>query len=122
MRKMTVILAVIIAIAFVGSAMAVGTKKTVEYTGGTQGKVIFDGTTHQKAGKCPDCHPKTFGPMSPHKEKMKAPMKGGEHVAGEFCGICHDGKKAFDQDAANCAKCHKKDAAPTSPKKDAGGY
>ena len=26
------------------------------------------------------------------------------HKAGEFYGTCHDGKKAFAQDAANCGK------------------
>jgi len=27
---------------------------------------------------------------------------------GEFCGICHDGKKGFDVKAADsCARCHK---------------
>lgn len=117
MRTITITLTLLIAIAFIGSAMAVGTGKTVEYPGTTSGKVIFDGTSHQKAGgKCPDCHKGNlpFGPMGPHKERMKAPMKDGKHVAGEFCGTCHNGTKAFAQDEANCNKCHKKAAA--------GGY
>lgn len=109
MRIFTLALTLLIAIAFIGTAIAVGPGKTIEYAGGKEGKVIFKGDTH-KANKCPDCHPKTFGPMTPRKERMKAPMKDGKHVDGEFCGICHDGKKAFDQDAANCGKCHKKAA------------
>ncbi|MBI4824252.1 MAG: hypothetical protein HY805_08505 [Nitrospirae bacterium] len=111
MRKLIIALTLLIAIALVGSAMAVMTGKTVEYAGGAKGKVVFDGAIHAKAGnKCGDCHPKIFGPMGPHKERMKAPMADGKHVAGEFCGTCHDGKKAFAQDEANCSKCHKKAA------------
>ncbi len=83
MRVLTIMLTLLIAVAFVGNAMAVGTGTTVEYAGATQGKVVFDGKTHAAAKlMCNKCHPNTFGPMSPHKERMKAPMKDGKHVAG----------------------------------------
>lgn len=102
MRIFTTVLTLLIAIAFVGSAMAVGTGKTVEFAGGKEGKVIFDGKTHaEKGAKCNDCHPKTFA-MKKGTAKIAAP-----HKAGEFCGTCHDGKKAFAQEG-NCVKCHKK--------------
>jgi c(7)-type cytochrome triheme protein len=27
---------------------------------------------------------------------------------GDFCGLCHDGKKAFDlKSPGNCKRCHK---------------
>jgi c(7)-type cytochrome triheme protein len=38
--------------------------------------------------------------------KKAAKITQADHVAGKFCGKCHDGKKAFDQ--KECAKCHKK--------------
>ena len=103
MKILTIVLTLLIAIAFVGNAMAVGTGKTVEFAGATQGKVVFDGKIHaDKGGKCNDCHPKTFA-MKKGSAKIAAP-----HKAGEFCGTCHDGKKAFDQAGDNCVKCHKK--------------
>jgi len=107
MRILTVVLTLLIAIAFVSSAMAVGKGKTVEFAGGKEGKVVFDGTTHaEKAGACNSCHPKVFPMKKAGAEgsaKITAP-----HKAGEFCGTCHDGKKAFDQAGDNCGKCHKK--------------
>ena len=104
MRVLTIVLTLLIAIAFVGSAMAVPAGKTVEYAGGDQGKVVFDGKVHaDKGSKCNDCHTKIF-PMK--KGSFKMPKA--EHGSGKFCGACHDGKKAFAQDEANCGKCHKK--------------
>jgi c(7)-type cytochrome triheme protein len=105
-RVITLVLTILIAVVFVSSAMAVGTGKTVEYAGGKEGKVVFDGKTHADKGtKCNDCHPKVFQ-MKKGSAKITSP-----HKAGEFCGTCHDGKKAFgDQDKADCGKCHKKAA------------
>ncbi len=105
MRITVLLLTVLIAVAFVGSAFAVPAGKTVEYVGGDAGKVVFDGKTHADKGmKCNDCHTKIF--------KMK---KGADKIsmadmnAGKNCGACHNGEKAFkSSDAANCAKCHKK--------------
>jgi len=104
MRVLTIVLTLLIAIAFVGSAMAVPAGKTVEYAGGDAGKVVFDGKIHaDKGGKCNDCHTKIF-PM----KKSGTKITKADHVAGKFCGTCHDGTKAFGQDEANCGKCHKK--------------
>ena len=105
MRITVLLLTVLIAVAFVGSAFAVPPGKTVEYAGGADGKVVFDGKTHADKGlKCNDCHTKIF--------KMK---KGSDKItmadmnAGKNCGTCHNGEKAFkSSDAANCGKCHKK--------------
>lgn len=61
--------------------------------------------TEKKAG-CPECHTKPF--------QMKAKAASADMTmkalnAGEFCGKCHDGKKAFStKDAKDCAKCHVK--------------
>jgi c(7)-type cytochrome triheme protein len=106
MKISVVLLTLVIAVAFVvGSAFAVPPGKTVEFAGGSEGKVTFDGGVHAKAGlKCGDCHTKIF--------KMK---KGGDVFKmadineGKYCGECHNGTKAFKaSDPANCAKCHKK--------------
>ena len=104
MRIITTVLTLIIAVMFVGSAMAVPPGKTVEFDN-PGGKVVFDGKVHADKGlKCNDCHTKIF--------KMK---KGSEKItmadmnAGKNCGTCHNGEKAFkSSDAANCGKCHKK--------------
>jgi c(7)-type cytochrome triheme protein len=103
-KILTLVLAVVIAVAFVSSVMAVPAGKTVEFAGATAGKVVFDGKTHADKGlKCNDCHPKIFQ-MKKGTTKITAP-----HKAGEFCASCHDGKKAPSaMDEANCAKCHKK--------------
>ena len=39
-----------------------------------------------------------------------------DHVAGKFCGVCHDGTKAFGwKEGSDCTKCHKKaEAAPAA--------
>ena len=105
MRITVLLLTVLIAVAFVGSAFAVPAGKTVEFAGGAMGKVTFDGKIHADKGlKCGDCHTKIF--------KMK---KGSEKItmadmnAGKNCGTRHNGEKAFkSSDTANCGKCHKK--------------
>jgi c(7)-type cytochrome triheme protein len=59
-------------------------------------------TTHK--AKCTDCHTKIF-PMKKQDLKMTKEA----HGQDKYCGVCHNGKKAFSQSAeANCAKCHKK--------------
>lgn len=111
MKKFTIIVALIIAVAFVGSAFASPPGKTVEYAGGDAGKVVFDGNTHgvKQGMKCNDCHPKLFQ-MKKGSFKMPCP-----HKADEFCGVCHDGKKTFGQiEPDTCAKCHQK-SAPCPP-------
>ncbi|MCL4536295.1 MAG: cytochrome C [Nitrospirae bacterium] len=105
MRILTAILAILIAVVFVGTAMAVPPGKTIEFAGGAMGKIVFDGKTHADKGlKCNDCHTKIF-----QMKKGSAKMKMADINAGKFCGECHNGTKAFKtSDAANCTKCHKK--------------
>ncbi|MFZ5997637.1 MAG: c(7)-type cytochrome triheme domain-containing protein [Nitrospirota bacterium] len=105
MKLLSALLALIIAVAFVSSAMAVAPGKTLEYPDGPQGKVTFNGKTHADAGlKCNDCHTKIF-PMK--KGSMK--MTREDHGKDKWCGACHNGTKAFSQsDEKNCGKCHKK--------------
>ncbi len=103
MKISVLILTLIVALAFVGSAFAVGPGKTVEWPG-TMGKVTFDGKVHADKGlKCGDCHTKIF----PMKKGTKLTMA--DLNSGKYCGECHNGTKAFaTKDAANCSKCHKK--------------
>jgi c(7)-type cytochrome triheme protein len=78
----------------------------VEYKPKGAGHVLFQHEYHVnlKGTKCNSCHYKPFAMSgnAPYKMDMKTLTK------GEFCGICHDGKKAFDlKTPANCKKCHK---------------
>lgn len=105
MKIITSVVVALIAVMFVGSAFAVPPGKTVEFAGGKDGKVVFDGKMHaDKGNKCNDCHTKIF-----QMKKGSAKITMADMDAGKFCGTCHDGKKAFSsKDKANCAKCHKK--------------
>jgi c(7)-type cytochrome triheme protein len=79
----------------------------VEFKPKGAGKVVFAHEYHVnlKGQKCSNCHHKTFqmkGGESTYKMDMSLLTK------GEFCGICHDGKKGFDVKAADsCTRCHK---------------
>ena len=72
MRFGVIILSLLILVAFTGNAFAVGPGKTVEYAGGSAGKVVFDGKAHADKG----C--KMYG--LPHKdlpdEKRRRPHNG----------------------------------------------
>jgi c(7)-type cytochrome triheme protein len=106
MKLAAIVLSLFVAIAFIGSAMAVGPGKTVEYAGGDAGKVMFNGDTHgpKQGMKCADCHPKPFA-----MKKGAFKMSKDEHGKADLCGKCHDGQKAFSQSTeADCGKCHKK--------------
>jgi c(7)-type cytochrome triheme protein len=116
-RIATIIISIFVAVAFVGNALAVGPGKTVEYAGGSAGKVIFKGDTHgaKQGMKCNDCHPKPFG-----MKKGMFKMTQEDHGKADNCGICHDGKKAFSQSTeADCGKCHMKAAAEPEKKLEA---
>jgi c(7)-type cytochrome triheme protein len=103
-RLTLIVTAVLVVVAMASSAFATASGKTVEFAGGSAGKVIFDGKSHADAGaKCTDCHTKIFQMKKGSKITM-ADMN-----AGKNCGVCHNGEKAFkSSDTANCAKCHKK--------------
>jgi len=117
MKILTIALSLLIATAFVGSAMAVMPGKTIEFPDGDMGKVVFKGDTHgMKQGlKCADCHPKPFG-----MKKGSFKMTKEDHGKPDYCGKCHDGKEHFGKvvfsqsNPDDCAKCHQKGAAPTT--------
>jgi len=67
--------------------------------------VVFSHESHvnQHKVKCTDCHPKIF-----KTKKSDLKMTQADFAQGKYCGVCHDGKKAFSaQEKADCAKCHK---------------
>jgi c(7)-type cytochrome triheme protein len=102
MKIITMVIVLLVSIAFAGTALAVPSGKTLEFPS-TMGKVVFDGKIHADKGfKCGDCHTKIF-PMKQTTITMA------EINAGMECGVCHNGEKAFKaSDPANCTKCHKK--------------
>ena len=104
MRLKVIVLALLMAVVLASNVFVVSVGKIVEYAGASAGKVIFDGKSHADAGaKCNDCHTKIFA------MKKGAKMKMADLNAGKYCGVCHNGEKAFkSSDAANCEKCHKK--------------
>jgi len=103
MKIISVILSVLLLVAFASTVMAVAPGKSIEYAGGGAGKVVFSGDTH-KASKCNDCHVKIF-----QMKKNASKITMADMNAGKNCGECHNGTKAFaSSDAANCGKCHKK--------------
>ncbi len=66
--------------------------------------VLFSHERHVTAHdiKCTGCHYRIFqmakGSYKMNMEKI---------TKGEFCGMCHDGRKAFGvQDKNNCKRCH----------------
>lgn len=101
------IFVVFLALALVGGAMttvyAVSAGKTLEFTKSSQGKVIFSGDVHKKAGQtCKDCHNNDTFP----KMKQGTVAITMEQInQGKLCGVCHNGKRAFGPEG-NCMRCH----------------
>ena len=67
--------------------------------------VLFSHNGHviDKSLKCTDCHYQIFQmAKDSYQMNMKTLSK------GDFCGKCHDGRRAFDvQDKKNCSRCHR---------------
>ena len=105
MRLTIIVLTLLLVVALASNVFAVSAGKTIEFAGGSAGKVIFDGKVHADAGlKCTDCHTKIF-----QMKKGSAKITMADVNAGKYCGVCHNGQKAFkSSDQANCGKCHKK--------------
>ncbi len=71
------------------------------------GPVTFSHKFHvtEKKLQCPDCHTKIFQ----MKRVAASQMKMANLNKGEYCGTCHNGKKAFGtKDTKDCGKCHAK--------------
>lgn len=64
---------------------------------------VFPHWVHRMQYKCTACHDELF--------KMKAganPVNMDELQDGKWCGVCHDGKKAFISNLDTCVRCHYK--------------
>jgi c(7)-type cytochrome triheme protein len=106
------------ALALVASSFA--GMNVYEYKDGDLGKVTFDGKLHNAKlgpGKCMECH-KGNTPFAMKKPGTEGCVKvtKADHVAGKYCGTCHDGTKEVGgtkvfgwQEGSDCAKCHKKE-------------
>lgn len=88
------------------AASAVPEGIVLTWPGGAQGQVHFDGTLHAKRGlQCDACHVAGLFKTKKDGDKMSMAMM----KEGKFCGVCHNGKKAFAMgDHANCKRCHLK--------------
>ena len=107
MRK---IIGLLIMVLFIGTgiALAVPAGKTIEFKDNSTGTVKFDGEVHKKAGiSCKECHNDGMFPKM-KQGTVKITME--QIYAGKLCGVCHNGKKAFEA-KGNCQRCH------TPPKK-----
>ncbi len=104
MQKLAVL---IVALLFVSSSvvLAVPAKKTITFSDSSMGVVTFDGTIHKEAGaKCKECH---NSEMFPKMKQGTVRITMDDIYAGKLCGVCHNGKRAFDA-KSNCARCHVK--------------
>ena len=90
---------------FAATVGAVPEGVSINWPGGGEGKVVFDGTTHAAKGfQCDACH--VAGLFQTKKDADKITMAAMKQ--GKFCGACHNGKKAFSAtDPAKCLQCHK---------------
>ena len=69
------------------------------------GNVVFSHESHvtDRGFGCKDCHPGIFPQERSEKKRTMAEMR--RHKA---CGVCHNGKNAFDT-KENCYVCHVKE-------------
>jgi c(7)-type cytochrome triheme protein len=82
-------------VAFTRSTAATGTEDVPP--------AVFPHWVHRMQYKCQACHEAPF--------KMKAganPVTMDAIQAGQSCGICHNGKVAFESNFDTCQRCHYK--------------
>lgn len=105
--KRSIVLLVLVALAcWSTSALAVPKGKSLSFDKAKIGAVSFDGTLHNEAAQkgCRECHnAEAFPKMK--QGTVTITMK--NIYAGEQCGICHNGQRAFAA-KGNCKKCHKR--------------
>ncbi len=107
MKKQLIEIIFLVIVVFVSNeVLAVPPGKVLTWNTGTD-QVVFDGRVHAAAGlACADCHDKLF-----QTRKGAAVMRMKNINEGQFCGKCHNGKKAFNaNDPNNCSKCHRRPA------------
>ena len=104
MKKLTLLLCVLV-LGVVTAALAVPPGKTLTFDKSPMGPVVFSGTIHKDAGdSCKECHNPD---MFPKMKKGTVEITMAKIYAGELCGKCHNGTRAFEA-KKNCTRCHKK--------------
>jgi c(7)-type cytochrome triheme protein len=104
MQKFPVLMVVLL-LATATLVWAVPAGKTIKFNDSPMGVVIFDGEVHKEAGNaCKDCH---NAEVFPKRKQGTVKITMEEIYAGRLCGVCHNGKRAFDA-KSNCARCHVK--------------
>ena len=90
--------ALVVGLTFGGQGLAVDGNNALNYRGGAQGRVIFDGRTHAAKGlACNSCHSALF----PTQRTGLITLQ--DHSTKTKCWACHDGTQAF----STCASCHR---------------
>ena len=103
MKKLFISACVMLTVASVTWAINPG--KELKFEKSSMGTVTFSGQIHKDAGvKCKECHNKD---MFPKYKQGTVEIKMSKIYAGELCGLCHNGKRAFEA-KSNCNRCHKK--------------
>lgn len=64
---------------------------------------VFPHWLHRMQYKCGACHDELF-PMKTGSSEVTMEAIG----AGKSCGVCHNGKKAFESNVDTCRRCHYK--------------
>ncbi len=103
--KKIMLLLTIVSFCAVTAVMAVQPKKTISFDKAKMGAVEFSGSVHKDAGfKCKECHNKE---MFPKMKQGTVEITMDKIYAGELCGKCHDGTRAFSA-KKSCKRCHVK--------------
>ncbi len=104
MKKMILFLSILVFCA-ASVATAVPKNKTLVFDKSSTGSVTFSGKIHKDAGiSCKECHNKE---MFPKMKQGTVEIKMKKIYAGELCGKCHNGTRAFAA-KKNCKRCHVK--------------
>lgn len=100
MRLAKVLIVFGLTVGLLGLARAVPPGLTLEFEGGREGRVIFQGDVHSGTGMyCADCH------MGIFDVSRAAEITRREHNQEVFCFTCHNGEMAFAP-RRNCQNCH----------------
>lgn len=104
MKKLVLLLGVLLLCA-VTAAVAVPPGKELSFDKSSMGVVTFSGSIHKDAGvSCKECHNKD---MFPKMKQGTVEITMAKIYAGELCGTCHNGGRAFEA-KKSCTRCHKK--------------
>ena len=105
MKRMSFMVCMLLVTVLATNVLAVPKGKTLTFDKARMGAVTFDGTQHNGIAKgCRECHnPELF----PKMKKGTVTIKMKNIYAGEQCGFCHNGERAFKA-KGNCKRCHKK--------------